>query len=658
MPEPQSTILVVDDSPTLLHLVNEYLSQLKLTVQTAANVSEALALARACKPDLILSDIVMPGQDGYALLTEMRTDPELAHIPVVLMTAVDTMKDRMRAVESGAADLLTKPFDKAELQSRVKALLRLKAREDELYLANAQMGERLRLLQTLFVIASQLHDSVDPGDIYRIVRETLIAIVGAQAFSVYLREEDSPLFHLVVQYGDNVAMPETLNDVELPPPLDAVVHKTQAFYHDGPPESAPLLLKETLMASAPILIATPLVTHHTVIGMINVHAFQTEGVHRLDFENLNLLSSQVAGAIHTARRYNQLQHSVQQLEQSSKGLKQTNQTLEQQLFHLNTLTLFSAQLHNSIALPDVYAAIRDLAVNFIGVEVFAIRYYDDWQQVFTSYVGIADKYDIEKRPTETAQHAALVQQVMDSGVNFFREHPDPIFASLTSDETLPLVCLPLTVAFKVRGAFVIESLLPQKKELTKQDYELLALLMDEAGVAIHNGHLHRQLERLSFTDSLTGLYNRRYFDEQMSTEIKRAHRYGHPLSLVLFDIDDFKSVNDRHGHSVGDQVLQEVARRIIPCVRDVDIVARYGGDEFVMILPNTPTAGAVQIAERVRQMNCATPLRHGSDLEIPLTLSLGVSTIPPHENAANLIEAADHALSKAKQDGKNRVVPG
>ncbi|MBC8263678.1 MAG: response regulator [Anaerolineales bacterium] len=143
MSETKPKVLVIDDSRTTLNLVTGYLSQLDLETITATNTKEGLALAHTHEPDLVLCDIVMPGRDGYGFLADLRADPKLSPTPVVLMTGVVAMKDRMRAVDSGADDLLTKPFDKAELIARVKALLRLKARQDETRQTNIQLRERL-----------------------------------------------------------------------------------------------------------------------------------------------------------------------------------------------------------------------------------------------------------------------------------------------------------------------------------------------------------------------------------------------------------------------------------------------------------------------------------------------------------------------------------
>lgn len=650
-------VLVIDDSQTTLNLTTGYLSQLDLETITATTVAEGLALARTHQPDLVLCDIVMPDRDGYDFLADLRADPELAPTPVVLMTGVSAMQDRMRAVDSGAADLLTKPFDKAELISRVKALLRLKAREDEVRQANAQLRERMHLMSILFMVGNQLRDSLDPADIYRVIREVLVTIIGAQAFTIYVRQGESSLFRLVVQHGldaSQAASMETLELSALPEPVAAAMADGHPFFYEGPPETAPRLFGQPMLTSVRIQAVVPLVARQTTIGLINVHAFLPDRGDRPDFELVTMLSSQVAGAIHAVSMYGQLKQYTEELEESRGRLREVNKTLEQQMFHLNTVTLFSAQLHSTVNLPDIYAAVRDLAINFIGVEVFFTRYRDEGEGIST-YVGVADGSPIDPRKVDAERYPVLAHQVHETGVAFFHDNPAPAFADLVSSGTpLPVACLPLMVEEEPRGVFVIERLLEQKTKFTTEDDELLALLTHEAAVAIHNGQLHRRVERLSVIDGLTRAYNRRYFDQQLTAEMERSRRYEHPFSLLMGDIDDFKEVNDQYGHLAGDEVLREIVRRMTRSLRDVDVVTRYGGEEFALILPNTDVESAAVAAERIRQAIADTPVR-ADGLDISVTISLGVAVFPDCDDETALIAAADEALYQAKRAGKNRV---
>jgi diguanylate cyclase (GGDEF)-like protein len=191
-----------------------------------------------------------------------------------------------------------------------------------------------------------------------------------------------------------------------------------------------------------------------------------------------------------------------------------------------------------------------------------------------------------------------------------------------------------------------------------RDRELLAYLAGTASVSIQNVGLHEAVQRQAVTDELTGLYNHRRFQEAMVAESERARRFGQPMSLIMLDIDNFKLVNDNHGHQQGDRVLREVARVLRESSREIDSPARYGGEELAVVLPQTDLEGAYQLAERVRQEVEAMKVDLvGGGGTISVTASLGVASMPESAlGPGQLISAADAALYRAKNAGKNKTV--
>lgn len=176
------------------------------------------------------------------------------------------------------------------------------------------------------------------------------------------------------------------------------------------------------------------------------------------------------------------------------------------------------------------------------------------------------------------------------------------------------------------------------------------------GLALANAIDHRDATRQTLIDDLTRLYNVRYLYQSLDTEIRRARRYGSAVSIVFIDLDGFKSVNDLYGHRAGSFTLTEVAQLILASVRDADFVARYGGDEFVLMLPETASPSAMQMAERVRARIAAHRFTGGVGAEIHLTASFGVASYPEHAMIAEkLIELADAAMYEAKQHKKDSV---
>lgn len=186
----------------------------------------------------------------------------------------------------------------------------------------------------------------------------------------------------------------------------------------------------------------------------------------------------------------------------------------------------------------------------------------------------------------------------------------------------------------------------------------LRIVLEGPALAL-DATLHlRRAEELSVTDDLTSLYNSRYLNQVLRRETKRASRSGRPMSLLFLDLDGFKSVNDRHGHLCGSRALIEAAAVIKGCARETDVVARFGGDEFAVVLPDTGCEGAVAVAERVRERIAAYAFLKDSDgLDIRLTASVGVATLPDvAASAEELIKAADTAMYRVKDRGKNGVL--
>lgn len=187
-----------------------------------------------------------------------------------------------------------------------------------------------------------------------------------------------------------------------------------------------------------------------------------------------------------------------------------------------------------------------------------------------------------------------------------------------------------------------------------EEAELFRIFLLQGEAALRNLLLFEEVKSLAIRDGLTGLYNYRYFSEMLTQQVGQSRRYGWPLSLLFLDLDDFKAVNDSLGHPAGDVVLKTVAEYLTRSVRQADILCRYGGEEFVVLLPQTPPEQAVILAERLRAgiagLRIPLPGR-----ELKVTVSIGVAGIPPAEDGAGLVEAADKALYRAKQGGKNRV---
>nr|WP_210388020.1 MULTISPECIES: PleD family two-component system response regulator [unclassified Ciceribacter] len=448
--------MVVDDVPANVKLLEARLLAEYFDVLTADNGPEALALCEKVQVDVVLLDIMMPAMDGFEVCERLKANPRTAHIPVVMVTALDQPSDRVRGLKAGADDFLTKPVNDLQLVSRVKSLVRLKTLHDEL----------------------------------RIRAETARDIMMEDM----LRGSDGRL--------DEPA---------------------QVLLVDGRGSSQERIVK----ALKPIADVSCMSDPQAAMFEASENEFDLVIVNTNfdDYDPLRLCSQ-------------------------LRSLERTR---------------------------------------FIPVLL------------------------VVEQDSDT-----MIVRALDLGVNDYIHKPlDP--------------------------------------------NELVARSLTQIRRKRYNDRLRNSVQQtieLAVTDALTGLHNRRYLDSHLKTLFNRALVRGRPLTICITDIDRFKQVNDTYGHDAGDEVLREFAGRIRSTVRGADLACRYGGEEFVLVMPDTPPETAALVAERLRSIveNKAFALA-GLPSGLQVTASLGVATTGPGiETPEQLLKQADLALYQAKNGGRNRVV--
>ena len=449
-------ILVVDDVAANVKLLDARLSAEYFEVRTAMSGAEALAICERAECDIVLLDVMMPDMDGFEVCRKLKSNPVTHHIPVVMVTALDQPSDRVRGLEAGADDFLTKPVSDIALIARVRSLSRLKLMTDEL---------RMRAVTS---------------------RE-----IGIQ----------SPEREAVAETGRN--------------------------------------------------------------GTI-------------------LVVDDRAGSSERLQRMLSGEHKV---------------TVEAD----PNAALFHAAEGN-----------YDLLIVSLGLENFdalrlcsQIRSLDRTRNV--PILAIAD-----------ADNTTRLVRGLEIGVNDYLTRP------IDKNELMA------RVRTQVR-----------KRRYTER-------LRDNVQMSIE----------MAITDPLTGLYNRRYMESHIGTLVEQAVTRGKPLTVLVLDIDYFKSINDTHGHDAGDDVLREFAVRIRKAIRGIDLACRYGGEEFVVVMPETDMAVATVVAERLRRRIASDPfpIQQGART-VDVTISIGIAALGGDDDAARVIKRADQALYRAKRAGRNRVVP-
>jgi two-component system cell cycle response regulator len=449
-------VLVVDDVPANVKLLEARLSAEYFDVATAFSGVDALALAERAECDIILLDVMMPDMDGFEVCRQLKSNPVTHHIPVVMVTALDQPSDRVRGLEAGADDFLTKPVTDVALISRVRSLARLKMVTDEL---------RMRALTTKEI------------GIQNPEREA-VSETGRNGRVLIVDDRQSSYERIV-----GTLSAEHTVDVEANP-NDALFRIAEGDY-------------ELVIVS---------------LGL-------------KDFDGLRLCSQ------------------IRSLERTR-----------------NMPILAVAEPDNNARLVR-------------GLEI------------------VVNDYLI--RPIDRNEMLARVRTQI------------------------------------------------KKKRYTER-------LRDNVQASIE----------MAITDALTSLYNRRYMETHLAALTEQAAQRGKPITVMILDIDFFKSINDGHGHDAGDDVLREFAIRIRKSIRNIDLACRYGGEEFVIVMPETDMAVASMVAERIRRRIATEPfpIQQGSK-SLEVTISIGLAALNgAGDNAAAMLKRADTALYRAKRDGRNRVV--
>jgi len=350
----------------------------------------------------------------------------------------------------------------------------------------------------------------------------------------------------------------------------------------------------------------------------------------------------------------------------TRDLTAKNVLLEKQMEQLNrrmseTSTLYEAAgiLTSQLALSDVLATVLRLAGELFQAPASSVRLIDDSGErlELAAHTGLGDEY-CQRGPVPLGSSAAGRAALSCEPVHILDASQDDVYlkGELLAHEGLSsLLCLPLIVRGRCIGVMTLYHRRPRLYE--PEELRFLSTFAGTVSIAVDNARLYGEQTRLAVTDGLTGLFNHKHFHEELAAEVNRARRYGHPISVILVDIDRFKAYNDAWGHQAGDALLRTLAGIFKAAARENDLVARYGGEEFVFVLPQADKRQATAFAKRL----CRTVERQHCEGEeiLPgghLTVSIGVAAYPEDVmQATDLVARADAALYRAKNLGRNQV---
>lgn len=333
--------------------------------------------------------------------------------------------------------------------------------------------------------------------------------------------------------------------------------------------------------------------------------------------------------------------------------------LQEQVKALRDLIEVAKTVVSTLDLDTLLQAILVSAMQYAETPAGSVALYDDRKRELSLHAHAGLSADFIHRERWSIVAGGLTEQVLTKGEILIIEdttQADFFTNPLAIKEGIrALICVPLVINKQIVGILYLDDFVPRQFERPR--LELLSILTSFAALAIHNARLHNKTKLLAITDGLTGLHNHRYFQQVFGHELSRAKRYNNPLALLMLDVDDFKRFNDTFGHAAGDRILATVGTTIAQSLRGVDTGFRYGGEEFVVLLPETNLDHALFVAERLRrQVERDTAAVLDGRQAGGITVSIGVAAYP--ENGASrekLFAVADKLLYRAKGEGKNRV---
>jgi diguanylate cyclase (GGDEF)-like protein len=315
---------------------------------------------------------------------------------------------------------------------------------------------------------------------------------------------------------------------------------------------------------------------------------------------------------------------------------------------------------STIDLDDLLQAILMSALRFTGIPAGSVALYDQKKSELTlrAHCGLSEAF--VERSTWPVKPGGLTDQLLKRDEILFVEDTEQVSFfnnPLAVNEGIrSLICIPLVSKGAIQGVLYLDDFVP--RAFDKERMKLISVVASFAAMAIENATLHHETRQMAITDLLTGLYNRRYFEQVLTQELTRAKRYKLTCCLLILDVDNFKNFNDTFGHPMGDRILATIGETITKMLRSVDFAFRYGGEEFAIILPETDLNCARDVAERIRRCVIEDSGKIMRDTQKELvTVSTGIACYP-HDavTGETLFAVADRLLYKAKDSGKNRTL--
>lgn len=495
-----------------------------------------------------------------------------------------------------------------------------------------------RLTEALIQVASALSSSLNLNEMLDCILEQITHIFFCQAVNIMLVEGEKAKVVRHLGYGHTPAGAEIIVDgVQLPLSLASFQYMLDNREPISIPDTSayPGWSAEAGLEWVRSYVGVPLEVNNEVLGFINLDSDQPDFFSGSSLQELEAFASHAAIAIQNIQHYLEAQERARELEIVHQASLKLTASLDLGAV-LNTI------LEKTLdAMPEMFDGHIFLYQN--GKLEFGAALWSDGRQG-----------EIWSEPRENGLTYTVARSGEPVVVQDMTDHP--IYEDAPDHWEGSIVGLPLKIGDRVVGVMNIAHGKPYA--FTREHLRLLRLLGDQAAIAIENARLHDLVRKQAITDMLTGLFNRRALNDRLDQEGLRSERYGHEFSLIMMDLNNFKDINDTYGHPVGDQVLHYVGQCLQDNVRTTDFLARYGGDEFALLMPETSLAEALDLARRLQRAvrNCGPGFEESNSIK--LQVSMGIASFP--ENASSpieLLKAADQALYRSKEadEGQEQI---
>ncbi len=541
----------------------------------------------------------------------------------------------------GIADLRsTREFSKGDID-----LLNTFAQQATVAIKNARLYEdakrRAEEAETLRRAAAVVTSSLDQAEAISLILEQLVQVVPYDSAAVLFGQPD----YLEIVGGRGFADPESVLGWRLPlieQNPGAVVYLTRKpIKVDDIMEDYPTFnvrTKTDLFIKS--WLGVPLIVQGRSIGVLSLDSHELNHFNQDHIRLVSAFADQVAIALENARLYTDTSSAANAFE---------------------TIYRISQIISSNIRAVDIYPAIHQAVTELMPTEFFCISLFDrDAEMIHDVYmVDRGEPQTLSSRSIDKGLFSKVYREGKPLLFNTFNEamiaqHGAVLVGDLDeTDISQSILIVPLKAASGTIGVLSTQSYLPNI--YTEMHRDILELLAVNVAIALENARLFDEVQQLAITDPITHLYNRRKFDDLAIKEFDRSRRYGRPLCAIMIDLDHFKLVNDTYGHLIGDQVLVHLANCYKQNVRNIDVLARFGGEEFVIILPETASAEAYALAERLRYETDLLKIKTKKGV-IQVTISLGVVEQDDScKNLSELINRADRAMYASKHAGRNKT---